>query len=111
VTTLAGSATQGMVDGPVATATLRWVTDIVADSAGNIFLIDSSSHKIRKISAAGVVSSIAGSHLRNAFADGPGLTVAAFNTPWGIAIDATGDRLFVGDYHNHRVRKITLPPA
>ena len=95
VTTLAGSSTDGYADGPVASARLRWVTDVAADSSGNIFLCDSSSHKIRKLSASGVVSSIAGSQFRNNFANGPGLTMAAFNTPWGVAVNSYG-HVFVG---------------
>lgn len=104
VTTVAGLATQGYEDGPVATARFRWVTDIVSDSSGNIFICDSSSHKIRKLSG-GVVSTLAGSQLRNSYADGPGRTVAAFNTPWGIAVNSSG-YVFVGDYYNHKVRAI-----
>ena len=96
VTTLAGSATQGVADGPVATAQLRWVTDIAVDSSGNIFLCDSSSHKIRKLSASNVVSTVAGSQFRNNFANGPGLTLAAFNTPWGVAVNSSG-HVFVGE--------------
>ena len=96
VTTLAGS-TDGSEDGPVASARTRWVTDIAVDSGGNIFICDSSAHKIRKLSAAGVVTTLAGSAYRNSFADGLGLSVAAFNTPWGVAVNSSG-HVFVGEH-------------
>lgn len=95
VTTLAGS-TDGSEDGPVASARMRWVTDIAVDSVGNIFMCDSSAHRIRKLSAAGVVTTLAGSAYRNSFADGLGLSVAAFNTPWGVAVNSSG-HVFVGE--------------
>lgn len=106
VTTLAGSAASGTVDGPVATATLRRVTDIAVDSSGNVFISDSWNHKIRKLSAAGVVSSLAGSQFRSNFANGAALSTASFNTPNGVAVNASG-HVFVGDYHNQRVRIIS----
>jgi sugar lactone lactonase YvrE len=106
VTTVAGS-TEGYDDGPVASALLRWVTDIAVDLSGNIFICDSSSHRIRKLSAAGVVTTLAGSQFRNSFADGLGLSVAAFNTPWGVAVNSSG-HVFVGE--RRRMTLHTPPP-
>jgi len=58
---------------------------------------------IRKIDPNGVVSLVAGS--TQGYADGF-VTIAQFNTPWGIDVDGQGN-IFVGDFNNHKIRKIT----
>jgi sugar lactone lactonase YvrE len=110
VTTLAGASTDGYADGPVASARLRWVTDIDVDSSGNIVLCDSSAHKIRMLSTAGIVSTLAGSQFRNNFADGLGLSVAAFNTPWGVAVNSSG-HVFVGERYRMGVATLFMSAA
>ncbi|NOT99899.1 MAG: hypothetical protein HOO97_12535, partial [Sideroxydans sp.] len=106
VSTIAGTAGGfGSVDGTGAAARFIGPGGIAVDSAGNLFVADSGNHTIRKITSAGVVTTVAGSAVTPGITDGTG-AVARFNGPGGIAIDATGN-LFVADTGNHTIRKIT----
>lgn len=102
VSTIAGS-TQGDVDGTGTAARFRNLNGITVDSIGNLYVTDSESHKIRKITPAGVVSTLAGS--TTGYADGIG-TTAQFNNPTGIIVDNDGN-LYVTDSNINKIRKIT----
>lgn len=102
VSTIAGSVL-GSADGQGATATFNQPTGIAVDAAGNLFIADAKNHRIRKITSAGVVSSLAGSGVEGS-ADGDGIA-AQFNTPTGIAVDNLGN-IFVAEDGNI-IRKIT----
>ncbi len=108
VTTLAGSTTgqRGFVDGIGTAALFNNSQDMAKDTAGNLYVADATNNAIRRISPAGVVSTFAGSHVGVAgFTDGQD-TSARFNYPDGLAFDASGN-LFVSDYNNFAIRKIT----
>jgi sugar lactone lactonase YvrE len=104
VSIFAGTGASGSDDGAGTTASFNGATGLVVDAAGNVFVADQSNNKIRKITAAGVVSTFAGSGNEGA-ADGQG-TAASFNSPTGIAIDGAGN-LYVADQYNYSIRKIT----
>ncbi|MCE2717141.1 MAG: hypothetical protein ACK4V2_00895 [Pseudomonadota bacterium] len=81
-------------------------TGMAIDSSGNLYVCDSGNNTIRKITAAGVSTTIAGLAGTSGSADGDGLTAARFNNPWGIAIDSA-DNLYVVDKGNSTIRKLT----
>lgn len=104
VTTFAGSGTQGSADGTGSAASFYGSHSITIDAANNLYVADTFNNKIRKITPAGVVTTLSGSGVFGS-ADGLG-TVASFSTPSGIAIDAAGN-LFVTDQDGHSIRKVT----
>jgi sugar lactone lactonase YvrE len=102
VTTFAGG-TAGYLDGNATTAKFNRPKGLAIDNSGNIFVVDQSNHKIRKITPTGDVTTFAGSV--QGFVNGNG-TTARFNFPEGIVIDSNGN-LFVVDASNYAIRKIT----
>jgi sugar lactone lactonase YvrE len=106
VTTIAGLAgSSGSADGAGDTARFNLPSGITVDSAGTLFVTDGINHTIRMVTAAGVVSTIAGTALTPGSVDGTG-SAARFNFPRGITVDGTGT-LYVADTNNHTIRKIT----
>ncbi|MFY0594021.1 cadherin domain-containing protein [Roseivirga sp.] len=101
VTTFAGGG-QGNADGNGTSARFRNPKGVAVDANGNVFVVDSSNDRIRRIDPSGNVTTFAGT--RENFADGQG-TDAAFNTPTGIAIDSEGN-LYITDTNNVAIRKI-----
>jgi gliding motility-associated-like protein len=104
VSTLAGSLTPGSANGQGTAASFNLVAGIAVDAAGNLYVCDMLNNLIRKITPAGVVTTIAGSGAAGN-ANGTG-TAASFDHPFGIAVGADGN-IFVADSWNRRVRKIT----
>jgi len=105
VSTLAGTANQfGKTDGTGAAARFWGPGYLVTDPSGNVYVSDFNNNMIRKISPAGVVSTIAGTGAAG-LANGNG-PIATFNGPQGMGLDAEGD-LYVADQNNYVIRKIT----
>jgi len=105
VTTLAGTAggSGGSADGTGAAASFNAPTGVAVDSSGNVYVADSENHTIRKITAAGVVSTFAGTGSVGRL-DGTG-SAASFRYPFGVAVDSIGN-VYVADYYNSTIRKI-----
>ena len=106
VSTLAGNAgISGAINATGTAATFNLPTGVAVDTAGNVYVADSSNHLIRKISPAGVVTTLAGTVGVFGSADGNG-TNATFNLPSGVAVDTAGN-VYVADSSNQLIRKIS----
>ena len=104
VSTIAGSGIAGFTDAAGILAKFNSPSGIAIDSSGNLFIADTSNHRIRMIDSNNIVTTYAGSGVAG-YADGTG-TVARFNFPTGIAVNGMGN-VYVADKSNHRIRKIT----
>lgn len=104
VTTLAGSGSAGLIDGPGTSALFNGPSNLTFDADGNLYVTDSGNSVIRKINLEGEVSTLAGSG-SSGFSDGAG-TLAEFNLPFGIALDQDNN-LIVADFNNRRLRRVT----
>src|SRR5208337_2007128 len=105
VTTLAGSASVGSADGDGSSARFSGPSGSAVDQNGNNYVTDSQNATVRKITATGAVSTLAGTAGNFGSADGDS-TNASFNGPQGLAVDNSGN-LYVADTVNHTIRKVT----
>jgi sugar lactone lactonase YvrE len=105
VTTLAGTGVQGAQDGPAAQATFGILLGIVVGDDGSVYVSDGDNNTVRKISAGGTVSTLAGTAGLKGATDGEG-GLARFWFPGGLALEASGNLLVV-DSLNSTVRRIT----
>lgn len=92
--------------GPAAVAQIDVPGAVAVDPAGNFYIADSLNHRVRKISTAGVITTVAGTGAAGYSGDGGAATSAQLNNPMGVAADAYGD-IFIADTGNNRIRKVT----
>ncbi|HMV82293.1 MAG TPA: BACON domain-containing carbohydrate-binding protein [Blastocatellia bacterium] len=107
--TIAGNGVTGTTGdgGPAAAARISRPIRLDIDGAGNIYFTDSDNHTIRKITPAGIISTIAGSPGSSGFSgDGGAATAARLNFPIGVAVDGAGN-VYICDSGNNRIRKVT----
>ena len=103
VSSFAGSI-GGFRDGTLVTARFNAPTGLAFDRSGNVYVADQINQRIRKITPAGVVSTIAGNGIRG-YVEGPG-SGAEFRYPTSVAVDGSGN-VYVADVENYCIRKIT----
>ena len=109
ISTVAGNGTYGFSGdgGPATSASFSTVWDVTPDNRGNLYVADSDNYRIRKISASGLISTVAGNGTRGFSGDGGPAANASINYASGVATDTAGD-LYIADQNNHRVRKVEL---
>lgn len=102
---IAGDGTSGNTDATGTAARFNFPAGIVLDASGNLYVTETVNHRIRKITTAGVVTTIAGS--TGGYADGAGV-LAQFDAPIAAADDIANNALLIADFNNHKLRKILI---
>ena len=105
ITTVAGGGSSLGDGGPAVAAQLFSPEGVALDGAGNLYIADSRSHRIRKVDSAGVISTVAGAGTYGFGGDGGPAVAAQLDTPYGVAVDGAGN-LYIADRNNHRIRKV-----
>ncbi len=107
ITTAAGSGSLGYSgDGGLATsARLRFPYSVAVDASGNLYFADLGNSRIRKINTNGIITTVAGNGASGYSGDGGVATNASLNSPYGVAVDASGN-LFIADSSNNRIREV-----
>ena len=106
VTTLAGSpGNSGNSDGTGTAARFNDPIGMTADAAGHLYVADWANHTIRKVTPAGVVTTIAGSAGTSGFVNGTAAAARFFN-PMGLVFDGSGN-LLIADQNNHAIRRLS----
>jgi sugar lactone lactonase YvrE len=108
VTNFAGTGVAGSSGdtGPATNAAINAPRGVVVDLTGNVYITDSAS-RIRKVSTLGIITTIAGTGVPGYSGDGGAATSAQFQTPWGIALDSSGN-VYVSDSQASAVRMLTF---
>ena len=110
--TVAGTGTAGFSGdgGAATTALLDRPASVALDRAGNLYIADTNNHRIRRVSAAGMITTVAGSGATGYGGEGGEATATRLNAPAGILVDGAGN-LYIADTDNHRIRRVAAPPA
>ena len=107
ITTVAGSGDWGFDGdgGPALSARLSIPKGLVVDGYGNLYITNEDDHRVRMVSASGVITTVAGVHEAGFGGDGGLATRAQLSAPVGLAMDLRGN-LYIADRDNHRVRMV-----
>jgi len=91
--------------GPATSAQLSTPYGVALDAAGNMYIVDTANHRIRRVTPAGIITTIAGSGVRGFFGDGGLATNAQLSLPFAVAVDGAGN-VFIADNNNYRIRRV-----
>jgi hypothetical protein len=108
ITTVAGTGVAGFGGdgGPATSAQLDLPAGVDVDSAGNLYIAENNNHRVRKVTPDGVITTVAGTGVTGFGGDGGPATDAQLNNPAEVMVDSAGT-LYIADFNNHRVRKVT----
>jgi sugar lactone lactonase YvrE len=109
ISTIVGTGIAGYSGdgGPAAEAQIYMPHGVEIDASGNLYIADTWNSRIRKVTPAGVITTVTGTGTSGFSGDGGPATLARLSYPKDITLDAAGN-LYIADYTNHRVRKVTL---
>jgi uncharacterized repeat protein (TIGR01451 family) len=107
ITTVAGDGSGGYGGdgGPATIAQLDHPNGIALDAAGNLYIADTYNYVVRKVDAAGIITTVAGNGTYGYSGDGKPATSAEFREPFGVAVDGAGN-LYIADTYNYRIRMV-----
>ncbi|MBK8125111.1 MAG: hypothetical protein IPK56_00080 [Elusimicrobia bacterium] len=92
---------------PAEGAKLLYPMGLAVDAGGNLYIADTGNHRVRRVDADGVITTVAGNGNGAYAGDNGPATQANLNHPMGVAVDAEGN-LYIADTDNHRVRKVDV---
>ncbi len=106
--TVAGTGAFGFSGdgGQASSAQLQSPQKVLLDSSGNLYISDTGNNRVRRVTPAGVISTVAGTGVAGFGGDGGPATAAQLNYPVGLGLDASGN-LYISDTGNNRVRRVT----
>ena len=107
ISTIAGKTPGGFAgdNGPAIDARFRYPYGLAVGPDGSLYIADSQNHRVRRIDAAGIITTVAGNGTPGFAGDNADATAAQLNTPYGVALGPDGS-LFIVDQFNYRVRKV-----
>ncbi len=109
ISTLLGNGTTGYTGdgGPASAATMNKPNGIVLDTAGNMFITEWYNSVVRRVDAVtGIITTVAGNGTSGYGGDGSSATSAQLGTPGGACLDRDNN-IYIPDYANHRIRKVS----
>ncbi len=92
--------------GPATSASLFFPVGVAIDSSGNLYIADSYNNKVRKVTANGIISTLAGNGRIGSSGDNGPAPSAELSYPCAVAADSSGN-VYIADQANHRIRKVT----
>lgn len=108
VSTIAGNGTGGFAGdgGAAASAQLYAPAGLAVDAANNLYIADFANNRVRQVSPAGIINTVAGNGIETYAGDGGPALQASLDGPLGLAVDAAGN-LYIADTNNYAIRKVT----
>ena len=112
ITTVAGNGTQGFSGdgGPATQASFSSPTGVTVNPGGSLYIADTDSRRIRKVSTDGIITTVAGNGNRGFSGDDGPATQASFSSPAGVAVGPDGN-IYIVDKSNYRIRRIGRPAS
>ncbi|MFZ4797625.1 MAG: T9SS type A sorting domain-containing protein [Bacteroidia bacterium] len=103
-----GTAAYGGDDSAATSANLYFPSGVTVDSSGNIYIADANNNRIRKVTTStGIISTVVGNGRGAYGGDGSIATLANLYNPTGVSVDGLGN-IYIADYGNHTIRKVTI---
>ncbi|HEY4380427.1 MAG TPA: Ig-like domain repeat protein [Acidobacteriaceae bacterium] len=103
---LLAAVSASLAEAQSAAVQLALPSAIVFDTQGNLYFAETGHHVVRELSAAGVLTTVAGTGVQGFAGDNGPATAALLDSPMGLAMDSAGN-LYIADSHNHRIRKVS----
>ena len=102
-----GTASYGGDGGMASSASLNKPTGVALDTYGNLYLSDSTNHRIRMVDASGIITTIAGNGSAGYGGDGGMASSASLSAPAGVTVDIENN-IFIADLGNNCIRKVSM---